>query len=219
MSAREVALAVVRDVFPVPGARVPERGAQESLDYRARKSGAGARDRAFATELAYGAMKMRRALDWRLEPLIGERAGALPPVIREILRLAIYEIAYTRADVHATVFEWVNLAKRYGHRGLGNLVNAVLRTFLRDPPPVPQRESFGDEDEYLAMRYSLPTWLVRQWRAVFGARVEEVCAGVNERRASAVTVNALKSNRDALARRTGRGRRTAARRRWLKSRS
>ena len=176
-----------------------ERGAQESLDYRARKAGAGPRDRAFATELAYGAIKMRRTLDWRLEPLIGERAGALPPVIREILRLAVYEIAYTRADEHATVFEWVNLAKRFGHRGLGNLVNAVLRTFLRSTPAVPQRESFEDDDEYLAIRYSLPTWLVRQWRAVFGARLEEVCAGVDEPARAAITVNTLKGNRDALA--------------------
>jgi len=199
VNAREIALAVVRDVFPVSGSNAPERGAQESLDYRARKAGAAARDRAFATELAYGAIKMRRTLDWLLEPLIGARAGELPPVIREILRLAVYEIAYTRADEHATVFEWVNLAKRFGHRGLGNLVNAVLRTFLRSTPAVPQRESFDDDDEYLAIRYSLPTWLVRQWRGVFGARLEEVCAGVDEPARAAVTVNTLKGNRDARA--------------------
>ncbi len=199
MNAREIALAVVRDVFPDPGSGIRARGAQESLDYRARKAGAQARDRAFATELAYGAIKMRRALDWRLEPFLGERAGTLPPAIREILRLAAYEIAYTRADAHATVFEWVNLAKRHGHRGLGNLVNAVLRSYLRDPTSGPQRESFDDEDEYLATRYSLPTWLVRQWRAVFGERVEAVCAGVEEPARAAVTANALKNDRDSVA--------------------
>ncbi|MGC1758855.1 MAG: transcription antitermination factor NusB, partial [Candidatus Cybelea sp.] len=88
MSARELALAVVRDVFPPPASRAIERSAQGSFDYRARRAQLSERDRAFAAELAYGAIKMRRALDWHLEPFIGERAHALPVVVREILRLA-----------------------------------------------------------------------------------------------------------------------------------
>ncbi|HXM06365.1 MAG TPA: transcription antitermination factor NusB, partial [Candidatus Acidoferrum sp.] len=98
MTAREIALGVVRDVFPA--GKSTERGAAEALDYRLRKQSIERRDRAFATELAYGAIKMRRALDWRLDPFIGTRAEALPPSIREILRLAMYELAYTKADVH-----------------------------------------------------------------------------------------------------------------------
>ena len=196
MSARDVALNVIRDVFPAQPQEI-ERGAQEALDYRARKEGLDARDRAFATELAYGAIKMRRALDWYLQPFIGERAQELPPVIREILRLAVYELVYTRPDVHATVFEFVNLAKRYGHRGVANLVNAVLRSFLRDRPLEPARELFEDEDDYLGTRYSLPTWLVRQWRSVFPDAVEDVCAAVNDPARVAITVNTLKIERDA----------------------
>jgi 16S rRNA (cytosine967-C5)-methyltransferase len=199
VNARDVALHVVRDVFPVPSGQ--ERGAQDALDYRARKANLEPRDRAFATELAYGAIKMRRTLDWYLQPFIGERTQPLPPVIREILRLAVYELVYTRADEHATVFEWVNLAKKYGHRGVANLVNAVLRTFLRERPIAPSRDVFDSDDEYVGTRYSLPSWIVRQWRAVFGDRLEEICAGVNEPQQSAVTVSALKATRDELARR------------------
>jgi 16S rRNA (cytosine967-C5)-methyltransferase len=198
MNAREVALQTVRDVFVVPGGGT-ERGAQDALDYRARKANLDARDRAFATELAYGSIKMRRALDWYLEPFIGERKTQLPPVIREILRLAIYELVYTRPDAHATVFEFVNLAKRYGHRGVGNLVNAVLRTFLREGPLEPTRESFESDEEYLGTRYSLPTWLVRQWTVTFGAQVEAICAAVNEPARAAVTVNAQRTTRAELA--------------------
>ena len=193
MNAREVALLTVRDVFVAPGGGT-ERGAQEALDYRARKANLAPRDRAFATELAYGAIKMRRALDWYLEPLIGERRTQLPPVIHEILRLAVYELVYTRADTHATVFEFVNLAKRYGHRGVANLVNAVLRSFLRDRRPEPARDMFENDDDYLGTRYSLPTWLVRQWRAVFGERAEAICAAVNDPAATCVTINALRTS-------------------------
>lgn len=199
MNARELALAVVRDVFPPPGTRAPERGAQASFDYRARRTDLSDRDRAFAAELAYGAIKMRRALDWHLEPFIGERAAKLPPAIREILRLAAYELIYTRADVHATVFEFVNLAKRSSHRGLANLVNGVLRSLLRAGPAEPRRESFADDAEYLGTRSSLPSWLVRQWRAVFGDDAAAICAAVNEPPQSAIVVNTLAASRDDTA--------------------
>ncbi len=199
VSARRIALAVLRDVFPPAGSRVTERGAQESLDYRVRQGHAGARDRAFATELAYGSIKMRRTLDWYLAPFLGERAASLPATIREILRLAVYELAYTRPDAHATVFEFVNLAKRFGHRGVANLVNAVLRSFLREPPAPPQRDRFEAVDDYLGTRYSLPNWLAHQWREVFDERAEAVCSAVNDPARVALTVNTLRETRETSA--------------------
>lgn len=198
MNARELALSVVRDVFPPPDSHAIERSAQAAFDYRARRSHLDERDRAFAAELAYGAIKMRRALDWQLQPFLSAR---VPPAIHEIIRLATYELIFTRADVHATVFEFVNLAKKFGHRGLGNLVNAVLRSLLRAEPATPQRESFENEDEYLATRFSLPTWLVRQWSEAFGAELERICAAVNDPPRSAIVVNVLASSREETAER------------------
>ncbi|MHB8177099.1 MAG: transcription antitermination factor NusB [Vulcanimicrobiaceae bacterium] len=200
MSARELALAVVRDVFPVAGNGV-DRSAQEAFDYRARKTTLDLRDRAFATELAYGAIKMRRALDWYLQPFVGDRDKPLPPAIAEILRLAVYELVYTRPDVHATVFEWVNLAKKYGHPGVAGLVNAVLRSFLRDRPPAPSGDLFEGPDDYLATRWSLPTWLVRQWRAVFVEdELEAICAGVDAPARGAIVVDERRADPAALPR-------------------
>ncbi len=199
MSAREVALGVARDVFPAPGSTGTERGAQEALEYRSQRASLSPRDRAFATELAYGAIKMRRALDWYLEPFVGSRREPLPPAVREILRLAVYELTYTEPDVHATVFEFVNLAKKFGHRGLANLVNAVLRGFLRDRPAPPSRDAFDDDDQYLATRYSYPTWLVRQWREVFGEAAEAIAAACNDPARSALVVNAVKIAPQACA--------------------
>jgi 16S rRNA (cytosine967-C5)-methyltransferase len=199
VNAREVALQVVRDVFPANGA---QRTAQEALDYRVRAAGLDARDRAFATELAYGAIKMRRALDWRLAPFLRERASTIPQTTREVLRLAVYELRYTRADTHATVYEFVEIAKRHGHRGLTALANAVLRAYLRDPPPEPDAASFENEDEYLGTLHSLPTWLVRHWRAVFGNdRVEAICVGVNTPPQHAITANLARVDPAALVER------------------
>ena len=197
MTAREVAFQVLRDVFPPPGAHQSERGAQEALDYRLEKSDLDARDRAFATHLAFGSIKMRRTLDWYLQPYIGGRDKALPPAIAEILRAAIYEIRFTAAQPHATVSQWVGLAKRYGHRGTAGLVNAVLRGFLRDAPAAPQRADFEDEDEYLGTAFSYPTWLVRQWRDVFGSdRLEPILEACNAPAQVAVAVNRARTTRE-----------------------
>lgn len=194
--AREVALQVLRDVFPVDDATA--RGAQEAFDYRAGKGALDARDRAFATELAYGSIKMRRALDWYLAPFVGDRAKALPPVIAEILRLGAFEFVYTKADEHATVFELVNLAKKYGHKGVAGLTNAVLRSFLRNRPSPPERSSFESDDDYLGTVHSLPTWMVRRMRSAFPDDVEAICAAVNLPAQAAIVVNRLRASVDAI---------------------
>jgi 16S rRNA (cytosine967-C5)-methyltransferase len=194
MTARELALHVVRDVFP-GDAQQQQRGAQESLDYRLQKSELQQRDRAFATQLAFGGIKMRRTLDWYLRPYIGSRERGLPPVISEILRLSLYELRFTAAQPHATVSQWVGLAKRYGHRGTAGLVNAVLRGFLRDNPAAPARADFDDDDEYLGTAFSYPTWLVRQWREQFGEeQLQSILEACNAPAQVAITINRAKTS-------------------------
>ncbi len=196
MTAREVAFLTMRDVFPFDGS--PGRGAQEALEYRAGKEKLDVRDRAFCTHLVFGAIKMRRTLDWYLAPYIGQRGKALPPAIAEILRLGFYELLFSAAADHAVVSQWVNAAKRHGHRGTAGLANAVFRGCLRDRPAPPQRADFEDEDEYFGTLYSYPTWIVRQWRGVFGGQLEELLKACNEPAHPAVTVNRKRQSREEL---------------------
>jgi 16S rRNA (cytosine967-C5)-methyltransferase len=172
VDSREVALQVVRDVFGEP-----PRSARESLDYRARAAAFENRDRGFATELAYGAIKMRRWLDYQLAPFLGARASTIPRPIAEILRLGVYQLrCMNSVETYAAVSESVGLARRYGHKGTAGLVNAVLRRVAE----APVREAPGDTDDAIAIRGSLPTWLVAHWRMRFGAELlPSVVAGVN----------------------------------------
>lgn len=202
MTARDVALQVVRDVFPggvTLSSSKGERSAQEALDYRFGKAQFDARDRAFATMLAFGAIKMRRTLDWYLQKYIGDRSKPLPPVIAEIARMAVFELRFTGSQHHAVVSQWVNLAKIYGHRGTAGLVNAVLRGFLRDDPPAPRREDFADEDDYLGAALSYPTWLVRRFRETFGDRTAEILEACNAPAQNAVVVNRTRTTREEVA--------------------
>ena len=196
MTAREVAFQTIRDVFPFDGS--PGRGAQEALEYRAGREKLDVRDRAFCTHLVFGTIKMRRTLDWYLAPYIGQRGKALPPAIAEILRLGFYELLFSAAADHAVVSQWVNAAKKHGHRGTAGLVNAVLRGCLRDRPVPPQPADFENEDEYFGTLYSYPTWIVRQWRAVFGSQLEDLLKAYNEPAQAAVTANRKRQSREEL---------------------
>jgi 16S rRNA (cytosine967-C5)-methyltransferase len=191
-SARELALAVVRDVFG------PEqRGAQASFDVHARRSELDQRDRAFAAELAYGAIKARRLIDWYLAPYLAGRDKPLPVVIAEILRLGVYQLRMMRGvDEHAAVFETVNLALHHGHKGTAGLINAVLRRLIADAPAAPHRTDFANENDYLGTAYSTPTWIAAQWNRRFGDAVEATLGGINAAPQRALRVNRLRASVD-----------------------
>ena len=191
ISAREVALQVVRDVFGDS-----PRAARESLDYRTRAANLSPRDRGFATELAYGAIKMRRALDFILQPYLGERQSTIPKPIAEILRLGAYQLRFMNGvEDYAAVSESVGLARRYGHKGTAGLVNAVLRKVAVDQP----RPMVGDDEDAQALRGSLPTWIVAHWHARFGAeRTEQIIKGVNSPAAIGLCVDLRRGTRDEV---------------------
>ena len=199
MNARGVALAVARDVFALDR---PQRRAQEALEYRLRSEKLDDRDRAFVTQVAYGSIKMRRTIEYFLDPYVGGRDKPLPPTIAEILRLATYELKFLRSKAHGVVSEYVQLAKQYGHRGTAALVNAVLRSLLRDDPQLPDAHLFEDRADYLGVRFSFPTWIVRSFMETFASEsIETILAGLNESPQSAICVNTLRVPVDDVARR------------------
>jgi len=82
----------------------------------------------YAQELVAGVEAHREAID----AIIAERAPAwpvqqLPPVDRNILRLAIYEILFdNKVPVKAAINEAVELAKAFGSESSPRFVNGVL---------------------------------------------------------------------------------------------
>jgi 16S rRNA (cytosine967-C5)-methyltransferase len=78
------------------------------------------RDRAFATELAYGTLRMCRACDW----LVGRFARTdLEPVVRAAARAGVYQLVYMRVPAYAAVSATVAECPKRARP----LVNAVLR--------------------------------------------------------------------------------------------
>jgi 16S rRNA (cytosine967-C5)-methyltransferase len=194
LATREVAFQVVRDVFGPEG-----RGAQAAFDVRARRAGLDARDRGFAAELAYGSIKMRRLIDWQLQPYLGGRDKPLTQAIADVVRLGVYQLRFmSGVDDHAAVSETVNLAWRHGHKGTAGLVNAVLRRMLADGPRALEPAAFKSEDDYFGVARSVPTWIAAQFLAAYDGQRDAALAGVNGAPQHALRVNTLRAGVDAM---------------------
>ena len=149
-----------------------------------RESGLDARDRAFATDLVYGTLRQRRALDHLLALVSDRPLGALDAPALAALRLGAYQL--TRGvPAHAAVGETVNTAPGRA-RGY---VNAVLRKVAGLGPPWPWPE--GDDVAALAVRLSYPDWLVEELIHQYG--LDE--ARVSLERGNEPPIVALRVNR------------------------
>ncbi|KGM08363.1 methyltransferase, partial [Cellulomonas bogoriensis 69B4 = DSM 16987] len=120
------------------------------------------RDAAFATELAYGTLR----LQGRYDPVIAHAAGrpvdGLDAPVRALLRLGAHQLLAMRVPPHAAVSETVALARARVGVGASQLVNAVLRR-VTERTPEEWREATRVEDPVadLAVHHSHPGWVVR----------------------------------------------------------
>lgn len=133
-----------------------------------RRRGIRGRDAAFATELAYGTLRLRGRYDAVLA-LAAERAvAAIDPPLLDVLRLGAHQVLGMRVPPHAAVSETVALARSTVGAGPAQMVNAVLRRVAADPLEtwLERIEEAAGQDpvERLAVRESHPAWVVRALR-------------------------------------------------------
>lgn len=190
---RSIAFAVLR--------RVEEQAAFANLALDAELSHAGTidpRDAALATELAYGVLRRRIALDRALAPLARGGIASLEPKVLDLLRIGAYQLLFTRVPPHAAVGETVSTARQVGLARASGLVNAVLRRLAREgapPPPDPADDPVGA----LEVRGSLPRWMAE--RLVERLGIEEALAfaeAIDRPAAPTVRRNATRITREDL---------------------
>ena len=189
---REVALKILFEI------ETKKCFADESVGRYSEEFALSSLDRRFLSELVNGTTKLRKRMDYLLESVLNRKAEELTPWIRNILRMGIYQIDHlSRVPHSAAVNESVKLAHKYGHRGTKNLVNAVLRNYLRKKDQI----RFPQEDRvsYLEVFYSFPGWMIRRWLRDFGeVGTRALCETFNSRPKLSVRVNSLKTSSGAL---------------------
>lgn len=160
------------------------------------------RDKAFCTALFYGVLERRITLDAVLQKYCRQPLKKLMPQVRELLRVAVYQIIYLDVPSSAAVNESVELSKKMKCGHASAFINGVLRSFLRDGGNLdgilPPRET--DEAAWLSLNYSAPLWLVQLWLADYGAeQAEGILSAAVNRPPLYLRVNTTKNNPEELA--------------------
>ena len=180
-------------------ALVRSGGAAERLDAAIADSTLDARDRAFATELAYGTLKMRRALEWSLARCVTRSLDRADEHTRWALMLGAYQLLYLdRVPAHSAVDESVTLARARGGKSAAGFVNAVLRRVAREQPR-PPRPTPQDGVDALGLYASLPDWIAAHLVDRFGFSTAVAAAeGMNGPPKRALRLRGTEAERAAI---------------------
>jgi 16S rRNA (cytosine967-C5)-methyltransferase len=121
-----------------------------------------ARDRALAQRIAYGTVQRKRTIDHGIDTLGSRPAAALDPAVLAALRMAGYELVWSREPAHAIVNDAVELVREAGLPHATGFTNAVARRLaeglpglVASLPPGPLAESY-------------PDWIYQTWVRDFG---------------------------------------------------
>ena len=156
------------------------------------------RDTGFISEIVYGVTTWKLTIDEIVKKYSKLRLKKISPWILNILRMGIYQIVFLdKVPKSAAVNESVNLAKRYGHKGSSNFVNAILRkvekkdyeTFFEIENPI----------ERISKTTSMPVWIIEELlKEKDIKKVEEICKASNIKPKVAIRMNRLKTNKQEL---------------------
>lgn len=134
------------------------------------------RDAGFATELAYGTLRMRGRYDAVIEQCSQRSLDDIEPAVLDVLRLGVHQLLGMRVPPHAAVSETVGLARQRTGAGSGQFVNAVLRRAAEhsleewlDLIAGAADPTGTDEEARLAAVESHPGWIVRALRGALKA--------------------------------------------------
>ena len=156
------------------------------------------RDIGFISELTYGVITWKLTIDEIIKKYSNLRLKKISPWILNILRMGIYQIVFlNKVPKSAAVNESVNLAKRYGHKGSSNFVNAILRKVSKND----YEEMFNIENnvERISKTTSMPVWIVETLlKENTLEKVEEICKNSNLKPELSIRVNNLKTSKEEL---------------------
>ena len=126
-------------------------------------------ERAFLTRLAEGTIEHMLEMDFIINSFSKVKVKKMKPLIRNLLRMSVYQIKYMDAIPDAAVCnEAVKLAKKRGFGQLRGFVNGVLRNIARELSHLQYPDEKLEPVRFLEVIYSVPEWMVKQWIKDYG---------------------------------------------------
>ncbi len=150
------------------------------------------KDRSFIKIIAEGTLERQITIDYILNQFSKTPVRKMKPVIREILRMSVYQIQYmTQVPDSAVCNEAVKLAEKKGFHNLKGFVNGVLRNVARKKDEI----TFPN----LSIAYSMPEWIVLKWKEQYGSESTKamLCASL-EKGACIIRCNHIRNTTEEM---------------------
>jgi len=146
------------------------------------------RDRAFAKSLAFNALRGYLRSLYVLDQLLAKPLRSKDSVVQALLSTALCALFESSTPDYAVVSATVDATKVLKRPHLSGLVNAVLRSYLRE------RAAYDDLRAMPATaRWSYPDWMVDVVRTDWPERWESILAAGNQRAPLWVRINCLRT--------------------------
>lgn len=157
-------------------------------------------ERAFITKVTEGTLEQMIKIDYIINSFSNIRVSKMKPVIRCILRSAVYQICFLDGvPDSAACNEAVNLAGKRGFRNLKGFVNGVLRNIARKKEQIAYPDERKQPQEAVSVQYSLPLWLVEQWETEYGMdKTKAMAKALLEEKPTAVRINLNRITKEEL---------------------
>lgn len=129
------------------------------------------KERSFITRVTEGTLEHMMEIDYILDQFSKVKVKKMKPVIRNIMRSAVYQMKYMDSvPVSAACNEAVKLAARKGFGSLRGFVNGVLRNVARN---LNQIEYPTESRQRLSIQYSMPEWILNLWLKAYDSDIVE----------------------------------------------
>jgi 16S rRNA (cytosine967-C5)-methyltransferase len=149
-----------------------------------------AQQRGQVQDLCFGALRFHGYLEALLDALVDK------PVREEklacLMRVALYQLEFTRAAAHAVVDQAVLACARLGRGSAKGLINAVLRSFLRRSAELRARARRNDVG-----RFSYPRWWIDKLRQQYPRQHARILDAGNQRPPMTLRVNRMRCTQSA----------------------
>ena len=168
---------------------------------QAYRSVVGSESDSQTVELVATVTRWRRWIDFQLSHFSHKSPDRLEPLVAEILRAGIAELAILRTPPYAAVHSWVAVARTLVRPQATRLINGLLRQVAEHLDALPEPNT-DDSVRNLAIQWSHPTWLARRYAKRFGLREAKQLMEANNRAPKQyIRVNNFNISRDDFERR------------------
>ena len=148
------------------------------------------RDQRLVREICYGSCRWYLLLYWYLQQLLKKGLRNKDKDIFALLIVGLYQLAFTRIPHHASINETVNAVKALRKPWAGNLINGVLRNYLRTS----EQLLFQAKQQPFLLQ-SHPNWLVLALQSAWPAQIDELLRANNQHPPFTLRVNQQKFTR------------------------